>query len=69
MSGRHGVSMTEASRPGWSKIIPFGCLRPSIAVVLSTLVGITIIIWAVEQMIPAPVLIGTRIGKEIIMDA
>ena len=61
--------MTEASRPGWSKILKFGYLQPSIVVVLSISVGITIIAWVVEQMIPALVLIGTRIGKEIIMDA
>ena len=61
--------MTEASRPGWSKILLFGYLQPSIAVVLNTLAGITITAWAVEQMIPALALIGTRIGKEITKDA
>ena len=61
--------MTETSRPGWSKTLLFGYLRLSIDVVLSTSVGITITAWAVEQTIPALVLIGTRIGKETTTDA
>ena len=59
--------MMETSRPGWIKTHLFGYLQPSIAVVLNTLVGITITVWVVEQTIPALVLIGIRIGKALAM--